>query len=287
MSVLSDLGHKPATVTTDEHHAPWFGTVVDRLMNKCDLVIAKTRYRFSELETYYYGGAHLDLFAHRDPVQLEDGRWYFHRTAGEYRGGSFKGLDLAFGDGKSYFGILIRGVVALDGNMLDGPCVTVDHMLAQNKAASVAALDGIINERKVWDASSPLHLVPAEKPRTHQVYATSRVGLTLKKAKGKPDAPKFVLRPYRFLTEPKEISKGRPHLILALHRAGQKPKEIREITGVAQGTIDRYIADFELGTVLDKFDSYIGAELSTADLCKMIGTWHAKYGTPKTEKKPK
>jgi hypothetical protein len=285
MPTLAEMSRKPAHVTADEHHAPWFGELVTRLMNECDLVVAGARYRFSELETYYYGGPHLDLFAHRDPVQLEDSRWYFHRTAGEYRGGSFKGLDLALGDGTAYFGILIRGIVSLEGQMLDGPCVTVDHMLEKTKAANVAALDGVINERKLWDTTAPMHIVEAAKPRTATVYANSRVGLTLKKAKGKPDAPKFVARPYRYLTEPKEISKGRPHLILALHRSGRTPKEIREITGVAQATIDRYIADFTLGTKAANFDAYIGQELGTPDLCKLLGTWHAKYGTQKAEKK--
>jgi hypothetical protein len=285
MSALADLGRKPADVTADEHHAPWFAALVGRLMNACDLVIAGTRYRLAELEAYYHGGAHPDLFAHRDPVQLEAGRWYFHRTGGEYRGGSFKGLDLALGDGTAYFGILIRGVVALDGPALDGPCVTVDHMLAKTKAATVAALDGLINARKLWDTSAPLHLVEAAKPRTAPVYASSRVGLTLKKAKGKPDAERFVARPYRYLTEPKAIAKGRPHLILALHRTGHTPEEIREITGVARATIDRYLADFEVGARAANFDAYIGAELGTADLCKLLGTWHAKYGTPKLDAK--
>jgi hypothetical protein len=94
-----------------------------------------------------------------------------------------------------------------------------------------------------------------------------------------------VARPYRYLTEPKEISKGRPHLILALHRAGRTPREIREITGVAQATIDRYIADFTLGTKVANFDPYIGQELGTADLCKLLGTWHAKYGALKADAK--
>jgi hypothetical protein len=283
MHPLSELGRRPAHVTADEHYAAWFGALAARLMNECDLVIAGTRYRFSELEAYYHGGPHLDLFAHRDPVQLEDGRWYYHRSRGEYRGGSFKGLDLALGDGTSYFGILIRGIVALDGPAFDGPCVTVDHLLERTKAASVAALDGLINTRKLWDATAPVHLVTAAEPRAARVYTSSRVGLSLKKARGKPDAPRFVARPYRFLTEPKQIAKGRPHLILALHRVGHAATEIREITGVARATIDRYIADFTLGARAANFDPYIGQELGTAELCQMLGTWHAKYGTPTGE----
>jgi hypothetical protein len=285
MPPLSELSRKPKHVTADEHFAPWFVAIATRLLNTTDFVAAGQRYRFAELEVYYSGWGHSDLFAHRDPVQLEDGRWYFHRTRGEYRGGSFKGLDLALGDGASYFGILIRTIVQADGTVLDGPCVTVDHLLAQTKTASVAALDGVINARSIWDTTSPLHIVEAEKTRTTTVYQCSRVGLSLKKTKGKVDAPKFVARPYRFLTEPEAISKGRPHLILGLHRAGRTPKEIHEITGVAQKTIDRYITDFKSGLLVENFESYIGKDLSTAELCKLLGTWHAKHGTPKADAK--
>ncbi len=273
MLPLSELGRRPAHVTADEHYAVWFGALADRLMNACDLVIAGARYRLAELEMYYSGEAHPDPFAHRDPVQLEDGRWYFHRTRGEYRGGSFKGLDLALGNGTDFFGVLIRTVVALDG-----PCVTVDHVLARTKATSVAVLDGIINGRKLWDTSAPLHVVDAEKPRTAPLYPNSRVGLSLKKAQGKTDVTRFVARPYRFLTEPRVISKGRPHLVLALHRTGRTPEDIATVTGVARKVIDKYVADFARGTPVEDFDAYIGTDLGTADLCQLLGTWHAKYG---------
>lgn len=282
MPPLSELSAKPATVTAEEHFGPWFAALAHRLMNEADFVVAGKRYRFAELEMYYSGWGHPDLFAHRDPVQLEDGKWYFHRTRGEYRGGSFKGLDLALGDGASYFGILIRTVASTDGTLfLDGPCVTVDHLLAQTKTASVATLDGVINQRSIWDTTSPLHIVEAETPRTAAVWASSRVGLSLKKAKGKADAPKFVARPYRFLTDPAGISKGKPHLVLALHRAGRKPEEIRDIIDMPLKTILRYVADFDAGTKVEGFDGYIGQDLGTADLCKLLGTWHAKYGAPK------
>ena len=283
MPPLSELGRRPGHVTSDGHFGPWFAEIAARLLNATDFAVAGRRYRFAELEMYYSGGPHADPFSHREPVQLEDGRWYFHRTRGAYRGGSFKGLDLALGDGTAYFGILIRTVVAADGTVLDGPSITVDHLLAQTKAAGVAALDGVINGRSIWDPTSPLHIVEADPPRAALVFASSRVGLSLKKAKGKADAPKFVGRPYRFLTEPKAISKGRPHLVLALHRAGLTPEAIRDLTGVPKKAIARYITDFARGEQAETFDAYIGTDLGTADLCKLLGTWHAKYGTPEAK----
>ena len=282
MSQLAQLSRRPAHVDSDDKFQTWFAELATQLLNQCDFVAAGNRYRFAELEMYYSGGPHPDLFAHRDPLQLESGRWYFHRTRGEYRGGSFKGLDLTLGDGTSHFGILIRGIVASDDTLLDGPCVMVDHLLEKTKAATVAALDGIINQRSIWDTASPLHIVEAEKPRKATVYQCSRVGLSLKKAKGKSNAPKFVGRPYRFLTESQTTSKGRPHLILALHRAGHNTDSIHEITGVAKKTIERYVADFALGKKEANFEGYIGKDLGTAELCKLLGTWAAKYGETKS-----
>ena len=276
---LTELGRRPAHLTADGHFAPWFAAVAARLLNGCDFVVAGARYRFAELEFYYSGDPHPDLFAHRDPVQLEAGRWYFHRTRGEYRGGSFKGLDIALGDGTAYFGVLIRTVVKPDGTLLDGPCVTVDHLLAKTQAANVAALDGLIGARSVWDTTSLLHIVAADPARAAPVFACSRVGLSLKKAKGKAAAPAFVGRAYRFLTEPRRIAKGRPHLILALHRTGYTADVIHNLTGVAKKTVERYITDFKYGEAGDGFDGYIGKELSTADLCKLLGAWHAAHGT--------
>lgn len=276
--MLTDLGRRPAAVSADAHFGPWFAALAHRLLNETDLVLAGARYRLAEVEMYYHGPGHPDPFAHRDPVQLEHGRWYFHRTRGEYRGGSFKGVDVALGDGTAFFGILVRGAVPVEGDLLDGPCVTVDHMLERTGCATVAALDGAIDAREVWDASSPLHLAPAAEPRAATVYACSRVGLSLKKMGGQPDAPRFVGRPYRFLSEPAAISKGRPHLILALHRTGHAPDAIRAITGVARKTIDRYTADYAAGARAGSFDAYIGKDLSTPDLCRMLGTWAAAHG---------
>ena len=275
---LAGLGVKPTHVTADEHFEPWLVGIVGQLLNGVEFLVAGNSYRFAELEAYYSGPGHPDLFAHRDPVQLENGRWYFHRTRGEYRGGSFKGLDLAFGDGTAFFGVLIRTIVTPEGTLIDGPSLMVDHLLAQTKAASVAVLDGLIAGRKVWDESAPLAIRVLQTPRTATVYQCSRVGLSLKKAKGKADAPKFVARPYRFLTEPRAISKGKPHLVLALHRQGQTPDAIAQATGCPKKTVERYIKDFEAGKAVADFEGYIGKDLGTADLCKMLGTWAAKYG---------
>ncbi len=273
MRPLCELGCKPQHVLAEADFDPWLAGLVGFLLNRVELVVNGASFRFAELETYYHGPGHLDVFAHRDPVQLENGRWYFHRTHGEYRGGSFKGLDLAFGDGTAHFGILIRTVIAADGTVFDGPCVTVDHILQHAKAKNIATLDSSIAGRKVWDATSPLFIRESAEPRTATVYRCSRVGLSLKRSKGKPEAPRFVGRPYRFLTEPRAITKGKLHLVLALYQQGETSDAIAKLTGCPRKAVERYTTEFEVGKGVASFDAYIGKELSTAELCRLLGSW--------------
>jgi hypothetical protein len=280
MATLREIGRRPAGAAAEGQFGRWFAALAAHLLNATDFLVAGRPYRLAEVEAYYSGPGHPDPFTHKDPLQREFGRWYFHRTAGEYRGGSFKGVDLTFGDGRGTFGVLVRSVVAPDGALIDGPSLTVDHLLRQTGAASVAGLDRAIAGRPWWDTSSPLAVRESGEPRAAEVVTTARVGLSLRRGRGRPDAPRFVMRPYRYLTEPRRITKGKPQTVLALHAAGKDVAAIQAMTGVARRVIDKYVADFAVGECEPGFEAYTGKELSTADLCKLIGTWAAHFGRP-------
>src|SRR5205823_3994142 len=141
------------------------------------------------------GEGHPDPFTHRDPLQRENGRWYFHRTRGAYRGGSFKGLDLTFGDGRAFGGFLVRTIEAPSGALIVGPSLCVDHLLARAGAKSVAALDAVIGGGAAWDPNSPLQLRAVDGQERRPVFRSARVGLSLKKAGPSGDAARFVMRP--------------------------------------------------------------------------------------------
>src|SRR5579859_507484 len=112
----------------------WFTQITNRLLNGAHILVNNEPHRLVEIEVYYHGEAHPDPFTHRDPLQKENGRWYFHRTRGTYRGGSFKGIDLTFGDGKAFGGVLIRSIETASGTLIDGPSLCVDHLLAKTGA---------------------------------------------------------------------------------------------------------------------------------------------------------
>jgi hypothetical protein len=262
----------------------WFDGLAAQLLNGTQLIIADTPHRLVEVEAYYYGPGHLDPFTHRDPLQREPGRWYFHRSGGAYRGGSFKGLDLTFGDGSASCGVLLRSLARADGTLIVGPSLCVDHMLAATKLPTMKALDEAIAGRPAWDATSPLALVEALPARHDAIWPTARIGLALKRTTTHADGPAFICRPYRYLTEPRGVTKGKLHLALALHARGESVQRIVEITGSPRPSVQRYIADFEAGRQEVDFTRYFGAELSPTELAALHGTAHARCsGAPRAE----
>ena len=163
----------------DEHLPTWFGRIAERLLNGSRLRAGSKSYRLVEVEFYYHWSGHADPFCHRDPVEVEGGRWYFHRSHGIYRGGSFKGVDVTFGGGGTHAGILFRGAETENGTLIDGPSLLVDHLLAVTGQPDVATFDALTAGRKTWDPENPLKLETAPLEQ-RPILRTGRVGLSLK-----------------------------------------------------------------------------------------------------------
>ncbi len=270
---------EPARLEDDDTLPAWFDAIARRLLCGCRLMVAGEAHRLTEVEMYYHGGRHLDPFSHREPITKTTGLWYFHRTHGVYRSGSFKGLDLTFGGAEAFGGILIRGVERDNGVLVDGPSLLVDYLLGRTVKATVAELDETIDRRPAWDTDNPLQLRWLTEMDDRPILKTARVGLSLKRA-GKSDLPpRFLMRPYRYLTEPRRIGKGKLHMVLALYAQGVSPDAIRERTGCPKGAIARWIADYEAGASERDFSAYYGIDLGPRELARLHGLWDARYGT--------
>jgi hypothetical protein len=256
----------------------WFDAIAGRLLCGCRLMVAGAPHRFTEVEVYYHAAMHTDPFTHRDPIQKTTGMWYFHRTNGVYRGGSFKGFDLTFGGPAAFGGVLIRGIEAEADRLIDGPSLCVDHLLARTDLPAVKDLDNAINGRAVWEADNPVHLQWLPELAEREILKTARVGLSLKRLRKSDLPPRFILRSYRYLSEPRRISKGKLHMVLALHARGLSPAEIRDQTGCTKAAIDRYIADHAEGGKESEFTPYFGIDLGPKELARLHGLWNAKYG---------
>ncbi|HEY7330469.1 MAG TPA: hypothetical protein VH592_22705 [Gemmataceae bacterium] len=256
----------------------WFTRIAERLLNGSRLVVRRRPYRLVEIEFYYWSKAHPDPFTHRDPIQFDIGHWYFHRTHGVYRGGSFKGLDLTFGHGDASGGILIRGLQTPDGTLIDGPSLCVDHLLDATGSATVAELDRAINKQLAWEDGNPLMLETTDVLEKRSLFRSPRVGLMLKKVATRTESTRFVMLPYRYLTEPRHIKKGKLHLVLALHAQGINIEEIQRLTNCPRRVAQRYLADFEHGRKEADFTPYFGIDLGPAELGKLYGVWFAHWG---------
>lgn len=287
-TVIDALGRlAPAAATPESAYPAAFREIAGLLLDRATLYVAGQPHRLTEIEIYWSGLAHVDPFTHGDPMQQRLGAWYFHRSGQRYRGGTYKGLDIAFGRSEAFGGILIRGIERDDHgsagpaagtpSLIDGPCMVVDHILRLTASPSIDALvsrfDGTIESR---DRGSPLHVRLDGGPgRGTVIYATPRIGLTLKK--GSTEARRrYLARPYRFLSEPARIRKGKPHLVTALHQEGRSPDEIAALTGTRRAVLDGYLAAFEAGRAHGIAEP--GGAPSTDALCRLLGACAAAAG---------
>jgi len=280
----------PSAGMAEAAHLARFHEIAELLLGRTMLYVAGQPHRFTELELYWTSPEHPDPFTHGDPIQQQLGVWYFHRSGQRYRGGTYKGLDIAFGRGAAlgssaaFGGILIRGVERASDPpaLIDGPCMVVDHLLALTASPAIEDLvgrfDGTIESA---DRRSPLHVeLDAGASRTRPVYATPRIGLTLKK--GSTEARRrYLARPYRFLSEPARIRKGKPHLVIALHQQGRSPAEIATLTGTRRAVLEGYLAAYEAGRGGGSAgpSSNGDGDLSTEQLCRLLGACVAAAST--------
>ncbi len=279
MSRFASLLQRPDDSKGSDRLEDWFSQIAAQLLGGARLMVGSGPHRLVEVEFYYFGDGHPDPFTHKDPLQRESGRWYFHRTAGVYRSGSFKGFDLTFGGGGSHGGVLIRGIEAPDGELIDGPSLCVDYLLAKTNQRDVAGLDAAIGGRVAWDSNNLLFLdESADEGR--ELLRTARVGLSLKRASANrlADMGRYVMRRCRYLSEPRRTAKGKPHMVLALHADGAGPETIAQRCGAPRAAIQRYVEDFEAGKQEADFSPYVGKDLSPKDLCRLHGTWAAMHG---------
>lgn len=262
----------PSAGTQEAAYGAAFRQIAELLINRTTLHVAGHRYRCTELEMYFHGFQHVDPFTHGDAIQKQLGAWYFHRSGTRYRSGTYKGLDIAFGNSEAFGGILIRGIADLvaSGALIDGPCKVVDHILTVTASPSIEALvsrfDATIED---CTGRSPLHVeLDAGSSRAQLIYATPRIGLTLKKENSSARR-RFIARHYRFLSEPARIRKGKPHLITSLHQQGYPPTAIATLTDTRLSVLQGYLEAFQAGPATSLED--LRRDLTASETCKLLG----------------
>jgi len=195
-----------------------FNEIANKLMNQTKLISGQNSYRICEIEFYLNSATHKDLYTHDNPDQATYGKWYFHKTSkGNYRGGTFKGLDLTLGNNDKYCGILIRSIYNLETKkMIGGPCNSVNELIAQHGASNVkefmakdnkqSPLSAIENEYiKIQDCDFEKGEGGKEETK-EALYYGPRYGLSDK-------YPEWEKVKYRYVTKLKLVKKQKRSLV--------------------------------------------------------------------------
>lgn len=194
-----------------------------------------------EIEIYYNSSNHKDEYVHKNKDQLTNGKWYFHQYHnGTYKSGTYKGMDITFGNGKDiYGGVLIRSIMDEDDEeFITGPCNTVNYILKQLDHCEISDLVDEMNTLDVFDKKNPFYLTVSADQNNDKIFSGPRVGLSLK-------YPEYLLKEYRYLKQPDKIQKYRSTIISSLYKNGMKDDDIVKLTKISKLSVKKAIKEFD------------------------------------------
>ncbi len=183
--------------------------VAKSLLLQYVIVVGDKEFMISEIEFYIRTENHDDKYTHSDKNQKLYGKWYFHRYPnGSYKGGTYKGLDITFGNEKTYFGVLIRSIYDIENNeIIEGPCRTVNKILELNKCVDVKEYmknrEDPLNARNTKN----FYIKRKKEPFNKDIYTGQRIGLSDKYVVWKNIE-------YRFVINKDKIKKNKKNLRL-------------------------------------------------------------------------
>lgn len=192
--------------------------MAESILNKHQILIPTSddtvkEYRICEIEFYVQNESHNDQYVHQDENQKSYGKWYFHKTkSGNYKGGTYKGVDLTFGNDDTHFGVLIRSLYSVeDDEFIEGPCRCVNKLLALNDCNNVG--DYMENRTDPLSAryTHNLHVKRCRGLEKHDIYSGPRIGLSDK-------YPDYRDKHYRYCTMKDKVKKDKKSLTLLIEQ---------------------------------------------------------------------
>lgn len=159
-----------------------FEKCATKLIKNYGLKYGDVIYNFVELEFYFYDNEkHPDPYVHMNELQQKFKKFYYHGS----------GIDITFGNGTNYGGILIRGIKINNNEYINGPLNSINRIFQNQKITQQNADD--------------LKLVNLVEANNCSVSSSTRVGLqvhpldyeflTNSQEKFKP----YIFRLYRFI----------------------------------------------------------------------------------------
>lgn len=167
-------------------------------LNTYTLKIGNNYYELVEIEFYYFEcNKHEDIYTHLNELQKENGKLYVHT-----RWGTRGGIDLTFGDGSFYGGILIRGIKYKD-EYIPGPARSRDFIVDKLNEEKKLTINSSKELQKIFNKKNSFKLVQ-NVSQTNSIIHSTRVGLSDKSSDFKNALYRFIREDY--LNEPKKAN---------------------------------------------------------------------------------
>lgn len=186
-----------------------FDIIAEKILNSYEIIIKDIPYRLCEIEIYCKCEKHDDKYTHCAKEQAEYEKFYFHRHRnGTYKSGTYKGLDITFGNNDMYYGVLIRSIYNEKNNeIIEGPCRTVNKILELNGHSEVKnfVVNGTLN---IYE-DNRLKIRFNNNLKFQSIYAGPRIGLSDK-------YPEYMKRKYRYIIYKDKIKKDKKNLELMI-----------------------------------------------------------------------
>jgi len=273
--------------------------LANHLLNYTNLVICGEPHRLIEIELYKHSCNHTDNFTHKFHLQKSFGHFYFHRLKSginsPLREGTYKGLDITFGSDDIYASMLIRSIQTPDGDIIQGPCRCVNHILHtyfdldsvteflnQNPDIELKSFltdDGSFPADKLTlefaDRSKAgrviiTNQVQIKSNKIYRVWCSPRVGLSLKRKI--PSGIRYIMRPYRFTLFPR-LKVNKTMVFLGMMYYHNIPlDDARALTGTTVKQANKAITLFEEGQDLPT-KLFKGKVLKADDKYRLYGSY--------------
>ncbi len=153
-----------------------FDRIAEKFGKDVKIKINNVFYRITDFEFYAYSEKFPDPQTHKNKLQLENSKFYLHSS----------GIDITFGDGVNYGGILLRGIIKLfDGSekdngfmkqQFDGPQIVATELFSNLNSLNITE----ISEISIIDIEG--HNQDACFFPAQNIIKTKRIGLTPKPA---------------------------------------------------------------------------------------------------------
>ena len=119
MKVMKDLSGELCKENIKIEYQDVFSKYANKLMNEYCLKVDDKKYNLIEIEFYFYDKEnHPDPYIYCNEKQKECGKFYFHGS----------GMDITFGNGICYGGILIRSIMNEEGQYINGSLKLLEEL---------------------------------------------------------------------------------------------------------------------------------------------------------------